>query len=97
MYERYFGCGNSEALPELASCGKAFTSIAVGIMLKEKAALIPNGLDERVFKPKYLPAEFFPLDDRRKGKITLGRYWQCPPGFAGPIPDLQMVVSAVSR
>ena len=43
VYERYFGRGNREALPELASCGKAFTSIAVGIMLKEKADLIPHG------------------------------------------------------
>ncbi len=41
-YERYFGRGNREAIPELASCGKAFTSVAVGIMLKEKAALIPT-------------------------------------------------------
>ena len=30
VYEKYFGRGNREALPELASCGKAFTSIAVG-------------------------------------------------------------------
>lgn len=44
VYERYFGRGNREALPELASCGKALTSIAVGIMLKEKASLIPSGL-----------------------------------------------------
>src|SRR5580704_7326989 len=41
-YERYFGRGNREAIPELASCGKAFTSIAVGIVLKEKAAQIPD-------------------------------------------------------
>src|ERR1700716_2649550 len=47
-YERYFGRGNREALPELVSCGKGFTSIAVGIMLKEKADLIPHGLDEKV-------------------------------------------------
>jgi len=29
VYERYFGRGDREALPELASCGKAFTSVAV--------------------------------------------------------------------
>src|SRR5689334_13679811 len=29
VYERYFGRGNREALPELASCSKAFTSVAV--------------------------------------------------------------------
>src|SRR5258707_783345 len=27
VYERYFGRGHREALPELASCGKAFTSV----------------------------------------------------------------------
>lgn len=39
-------------------------------MLKEKASLIPNGLDEKVFTPKYLPGEFFPLDDPRN------TYWK---------------------
>src|SRR5437879_4384423 len=73
VYERYFGRGDREALPELASCGKAFTSVAVGIMLKEKADLIPHGLDEKVFTPKYMPAEIFPLDDPRKADITLGQ------------------------
>ena len=42
VYERYFGRGHREALPELASCGKAFTSVAVGIMLKEKAEPDPE-------------------------------------------------------
>src|SRR5262245_60481247 len=37
VYERYFGRGDREALPELASVGKAFTTVAVGIMLREKA------------------------------------------------------------
>src|SRR5580704_13846104 len=60
-YERYFGRGNREAIPELASCGKAFTSIAVGIVLKEKAAIIPDGLDQKVFTPNYMPAGIFPL------------------------------------
>src|SRR4051812_11035921 len=49
VYERYFGRGNREALPELASCGKAFTSLAVGIMLREKADQFPHGLDEKVY------------------------------------------------
>ena len=73
VYERYFGRGHREALPELASCGKAFTSVAVGIMLKEKVALIPDGLDQRVFTPAFLPAEYFPLDDPRKASISLGQ------------------------
>ncbi len=41
VYEKYFGRGDRNAMPELASCGKAFTSIAVGIAIHEKRALIP--------------------------------------------------------
>jgi CubicO group peptidase (beta-lactamase class C family) len=86
VYERYFGRGHREALPELASCGKAFTSIATGIMLKEKASLIPNGLDERIYSPKYLPAEAFPLDDPRKAEITLGQVLAMSAGIRGTNP-----------
>jgi CubicO group peptidase (beta-lactamase class C family) len=86
VYERYFGRGNREALPELASCGKAFTSVAVGIMLKEKAAQIPNGVDEKVFSPKYLPAEYFPLDDPRKAEISLGQLLSMSAGIRGTNP-----------
>ncbi|HYI95514.1 MAG TPA: serine hydrolase domain-containing protein [Bryobacteraceae bacterium] len=86
VYERYFGRGDREALPELASCGKAFTSLATGIMLKDKAALIPNGLDEKVFTSKYLPAEYFPLDDPRKSEITLGQLLAMSAGIRGTNP-----------
>ncbi len=86
VYERYFGRGDREALPELASCGKAFTSLATGIMLKDKANLIPNGLDEKVFTPKYLPAEYFPLDDPRKAEITLGQLLAMSAGIRGTNP-----------
>ncbi len=85
-YERYFGRGDREALPELASCGKAFTSIAVGIMMKEKAALIPHGLDEKVFTPQYMPAEIFPLDDPRKAEITMGQLLSMSAGIRGTNP-----------
>jgi CubicO group peptidase (beta-lactamase class C family) len=71
VYERYYGRGNREANPDMASVGKAFTSISCGIMLKEKHALIPNGLDEKVFTQKYLP-EAFPLSDPAKADIKLG-------------------------
>jgi CubicO group peptidase (beta-lactamase class C family) len=71
VYERYYGRGNREANPDMASCGKAFTSIACGIMLKEKHDQIPNGLDEKVFTEKYLP-EAFPLSDPAKADIRLG-------------------------
>ena len=86
VYERYFGRGHREALPELASCGKAFTSVAVGIMLKEKAKEFPNGLDEKVFTPKYLPSQYFPLDDPRKAEISLGQLLAMSGGIRGTNP-----------
>ncbi len=72
VYERYFGKGNREANPQMASVSKAFTSIACGIMLNEKHSLIPEGLDQKVFTKEYLP-EAFPLDDPRKADIKLGQ------------------------
>jgi CubicO group peptidase (beta-lactamase class C family) len=71
VYERYYGRGNREANPDMASCGKAFTSISCGIMLQEQHDRIPNGLDEKVFTEKYLP-EAFPLSDPAKADIKLG-------------------------
>jgi CubicO group peptidase (beta-lactamase class C family) len=72
VYEKYFGRGNREAHPDMASIGKAFTSIACGIMLKEKHDRIPDGLDTKVFTEKYLP-QAFPLDDPLKADIKLGQ------------------------
>jgi CubicO group peptidase (beta-lactamase class C family) len=86
VYERYFGRGHREALPELASCGKAFTTVATGILMKEKPALFPNGLDEKVFTPKFLPVEIFPLDDPRKAEITLGQVLAMSAGIKGMNP-----------
>ncbi len=72
VYEKYAGRAFRNANPDMASCGKAFTSIACGIMLAEKKDLIPDGLDTKVFTEKYLP-EAFPLDDPRRADITLGQ------------------------
>jgi len=82
VYEKYFGKGNRNANPDMASCGKAFTSIACGIMLKEKHDLIPQGLDTKVFTKEYLP-EAFPLDDPAKADITLGELLTMTAGFHG--------------
>jgi CubicO group peptidase (beta-lactamase class C family) len=71
VYERYYGKGNREANPAMASVGKAYTSIACGIMLKEKRDKIPLGLDQEVFNDRYLP-EALPLSDPRKAGIKLG-------------------------
>jgi CubicO group peptidase (beta-lactamase class C family) len=86
VYERYFGRGDREALPELASCGKAFTTVAVGIMLRDNASQIPYGLDEKIFTPKYLPEQYFPLDDPRKAQITLGQVLAMSAGIRGTSP-----------
>ena len=77
------GRGNREALPELASCGKAFTSMAVGMMLRDKAKEFPDGLDQKVFAPKFLGAEYFPLDDPRKAEISLGQLLSMSAGLKG--------------
>ena len=86
VYEKYFGRGHRDAMPELASCGKAFTSIAVGIAIREKRSLIPEGLDQKVFTPAYLPAEIFPLSDPRKAEITLGQLLAMSAGIRGSNP-----------
>jgi CubicO group peptidase (beta-lactamase class C family) len=82
VYERYYGRGNREAIPAMASVGKAYTSIACGIMLAEKKAEIPLGLDQKVFTARYLP-QATPLDDPRKAEITLGQLLSMAAGIHG--------------
>ena len=80
--EKYYGRGNREALPDMASIGKSLTSIACGTMLKEKRHQIPEGLDQRVFTEKYLP-EAFPLSDPLKAGIKLGHLLTMASGMHG--------------
>lgn len=82
VYEKYYGRAHRNANPDMASTGKAFTSIACGIMLQEKRDAIPDGLDQKVFTEKYLP-EAFPLDDPRKAQITLGQLLCMSAGYHG--------------
>jgi CubicO group peptidase (beta-lactamase class C family) len=82
VYEKYFGKGNREAHPDMASIGKTFTSVSCGIMLKEKREQIPDGLDTRVFTEKYLP-EAFPLSDPSKADIKLGQLLSMSSGMHG--------------
>lgn len=82
VFEKYFGRASRNANPDMASTGKAFTSIACGIMLNEFKAKIPDGLDTKVFTEKYLP-EAFPLDDPRKADITLGQLLCMTAGYNG--------------
>ena len=81
VYERYFGRASREVTPNMASCGKAFTSISCGIMLKEKRDEIPEGLETKVFSEKYMP-EAFPLSDPRKADIKLGHLLAMTSGMA---------------
>jgi len=82
VYEKYFGKGNREAHPDMASIGKAFTSISCGIMLHEKRDQIPDGLETKVFTEKYLP-EAFPLSDPAKAEIKLGHLLSMSSGMRG--------------
>ncbi len=86
VYEDYFGKGHREATPNLASCGKSFTSIAMGILMKEKPWLFPDGLDQKVYTPEYLPAEIFPLSDPRMADIKLGHLLEFTAGIRGNNP-----------
>ena len=86
VYERYFGRANRESTPNEASCGKSFTSIAMGILLHERLELFPDGLDQKVYNPRYLPAEAFPVDDPAKSDIKLGQLLAMTAGLRGGSP-----------
>jgi CubicO group peptidase (beta-lactamase class C family) len=81
-YEKYFGRALRDSNPDMASTGKAVTSIACGIMLKEFQDKIPDGLNQKVFTEACLP-EAFPLDDARKAGITLGQLLCMTAGYHG--------------
>jgi CubicO group peptidase (beta-lactamase class C family) len=85
VFEKYFGRAHRYSNPDMASTGKAFTSIACGIMLHEFHDKIPDGLETKVFVPAYLP-EAFPLDDPRKADIKLGQLLCMTAGFNGEGP-----------
>lgn len=82
VFEKYFGRAQRNANPDMASTGKAYTSVACGIMLDEFHDKIPEGLDTKVFQENYLP-EAFPLDDPRKADITLGQLLCMTAGYWG--------------
>ncbi len=98
VYEKYYGKGSRMATPVVASCAKAFTSIACGIMLHEYKGKFPMGLDTKVFTEQYLP-EAFPLDDPRKADIMLGQLLSMAaglhgegsnPGFVDGVPSVKL-------
>jgi CubicO group peptidase (beta-lactamase class C family) len=86
VFESYFGRASRNVNPDMASTGKAYTSIACGIMLQEFRDRIPDGLDTKVFTGKYLPEAFGPdgkLDDSRRVDITLGQLLCMSGGYTG--------------
>jgi CubicO group peptidase (beta-lactamase class C family) len=87
-FEKYFGHGCRDATPNLGSCGKSFTSIAVGVLMAEHSELFPDGLDQKVFTPAYLPPEAFPLSDPAKAEIKLGQLLAFAAGIRGNNPGI---------
>ncbi len=71
VYEKYFGRASRDTTPNMASCGKMFTSVCMGMLLKQHPSALPDGLSQKVFTREYLP-EAFPLSDPRKAEIRLG-------------------------
>jgi CubicO group peptidase (beta-lactamase class C family) len=86
VYERYFGRANREATPDTTSCGKSFTSLALGMLMHERPDLFPDGLSQKVYTPRYLPAAAFPVNDPRKREIRLGQLLAMTAGLAGNSP-----------
>lgn len=86
VYERYFGRANRDSTPNEASTGKSFTGVAMGILLHERPDLFPDGLDQKIYTPRYPPAEAFPPNDPRKREIKLGQLLSMTAGLRGNSP-----------
>ena len=86
VYENYFGLGHREATPNLASCGKSFTSVAVGMLIEQYPELFPERLDQKIFNPRYFPDDAFPLSDPMMEEIKLGQLLSFSAGIRGNNP-----------
>lgn len=86
IYEKYFGKGQRNAAPNLGSCGKSFTSIAVGILMDERPEMFPDGLDQKIYTPEYFPSKAFPLPDPKMANIKLGQLLSFTAGIRGNNP-----------
>lgn len=84
--ERYAGRAGRNVNPDMASTGKAYTSIACGILLDEFKDRLPDGLGTKVFTPEFLPEAFSrdgQLDDPRRADIMLGHLLCMSGGYTG--------------
>jgi hypothetical protein len=91
VYEKYFGKGNREAHPDMASNGKAVTSISCGIMLNENKSLIPEGTETMCSQRNTCPKRFHsaipcPVPDLMALRVPL---WTKPGGCCFAAPALQ--------
>ena len=96
VYEKYFGKAHRDAHPDMASIGKAFTSVATGILLQDKHDLIPDGLETKIFTERYLP-EALPLSEPAKADIKLGQILSMSSGMHGDGSNPAGFVNGVSR
>jgi CubicO group peptidase (beta-lactamase class C family) len=85
-YEKYQGAVTPTSNRDMHSCGKAFTGVAVAILMDEKPGLFPKSLDQPVYDPNYLPEQAFPLADPRKSSIKLGQLLSHTSGIRGNNP-----------
>lgn len=86
VFERYFGRGHRDAAPNLASCAKSFTSVAVGRLMDENPEQFSAGLEQKVFTTLHMPEDLFPLNDPRKSDIKLGQLLSMTAGIRGNSP-----------
>ena len=96
VLEKYFGKAHRNANPDMASTGKAFTSIACGVMLQEFKSKMPEGLDTKVFTQEFLP-EAFPLRDPREADIRLGHLLCMTSGHNGEGPTPSGVIRGTAQ
>jgi CubicO group peptidase (beta-lactamase class C family) len=96
VFEKYFGKAHRNANPDMASTGKAFTSIACGVMLHEFKAKLPEGLDTKVYTQEFLP-DAFPLRDPREGDIRLGHLLCMTSGHNGEGATPSAVVKGTAQ
>ncbi len=85
-HERYVGRASRQVNPDMASTGKAYTSIACGILLEEFRNRLSEGLNTKVFTREFLPEAFAKgnaLDDPRRADITLGHLLCMSGGYTG--------------
>ncbi|MGV2339481.1 MAG UNVERIFIED_CONTAM: hypothetical protein LVR18_37580 [Planctomycetaceae bacterium] len=92
VHERYFGRAGRDVNPDMASTGKAYTSIACGLMLEEFRERIPEGLNTKVFT-KRIPARGAAARRSAPG----GHHARTPPVHVGRLLRRGRLTTAVAE